>query len=73
MKTVNLRVPEEVWRLSRVEAARDNTSLSGLVREYLIAMTEGKISMVLPENNQTQDLKEREELVALLASADLWQ
>lgn len=73
MKTVNLRVPEEVWRLSRVEAARDNTSLSGLVREYLIAMTEGKISMVLPENNQTQDLKEREELAALLASADLWQ
>lgn len=73
MKTVNLRVPEEVWRLSRVEAARDNTSLSGLVREYLIAMTEGKISMVLPENNQTQDLKEREELAALLATADLWQ
>lgn len=73
MKTVNLRVPEEVWRLSRVEAARDNTSLSGLVREYLIAMTKGKISMVLPENNQTQDLKEREELAALLASADLWQ
>ncbi len=73
MKTVNLRVSEEVWRLSRVEAARDNTSLSGLVREYLIAMTEGKISMVLPENNQTQDLKEREELAALLATADLWQ
>jgi len=32
MKTINLSIPEETWRLARIEAAKHSTSLSALVR-----------------------------------------
>ncbi len=69
MKTVNLSIPEDVWRQARIEAARHNTSLSGLVRTYLCAMADGK-APVYTEDSGT-DRKKRLDLLRALQSTDL--
>lgn len=71
MKTINLSIPEEIWRLARIEAAKHNTSLSGLVRAYLRAMVEGKVPVVTETTNDESDRDDRLKLLRALQSTDL--
>ena len=43
MKNITVSVDEETYRLSRVKAAERGTSVSALVRSYLVALVEGRI------------------------------
>jgi plasmid stability protein len=40
MRNVTLSLPDEVYRRARVKAAERNTSVSALVREFLISVAE---------------------------------
>ena len=46
MKNITVSVEEETYRLSRVKAAEAGTSVSALVRAYLVDLVEGRV----PEN-----------------------
>lgn len=71
MKTVNVSIPDEVWRQARIESARHNTTLSGLVRGYLKAMVEGRAPVLLDSPDGDADRLQREELVAALQATNL--
>jgi len=71
MKVVNLSIPEETWRLARIEAAKRSTSLSALVRGYLEAMVRGKAPVILETDSEDHDREQRAALVAELQSSDL--
>lgn len=71
MKTVNLSIPEETWRLARIEAAKRNTSLSALVRGYLNAIARGKAPVMLEDSPEEADRAHREELAAALSGCEL--
>jgi len=71
MKTINLSVPEETWRLARIEAAKRNTSLSGLVRRYLEAMVQGRAPIWEDEPSGDLDRSQRETLVHALQESGL--
>ena len=70
MKVVNLSIPEETWRLARVEAAKRNTSLSAIVRGYLQAMVKGKAPVVFADSPD-KDQRERRKLVEALKECNL--
>ena len=42
MKNITVSVDDETYRLSRIKAAEEGTSVSALVRSYLIELTQGK-------------------------------
>ena len=44
MKNITVSVDDETYRLSRVRAAEAGTSVSALVRSYLIELTQGEPS-----------------------------
>ena len=46
MKNITVSVDEETYQLSRVKAAEAGTSVSALVRAYLVDLVEGRV----PEN-----------------------
>lgn len=69
MKTINLSIPEDVWREARVEAAKHNTTLSGLVRAYLRAMVQGKAPVITTADDDEK--KNRLALLHALQSTDL--
>ena len=71
VKTINLSLPEETWRQARIEAAKHNTSLSGLVRRYLQAMVQGKAPVIAEESDAEADRRSREALLAALQEGDL--
>ena len=71
MKTVNLSIPDEIWREARIEAAKHSTSLSGLVRGYLTAMVKGKAPIILDSDSADEDRLQREALVAALCKSNL--
>lgn len=71
VKTVNLSLPEETWRRARIEAAKHNTTLSGLVRRYLQAMVQGKAPVIAEESDAEADRRSREALLAALQAGDL--
>ena len=71
MKTINLSVPEETWRLARIEAAKRNTSLSGLVRRYLEAMVQGRAPIWEEKPSEDLDRSQRETLVRALQESEL--
>jgi plasmid stability protein len=71
MKTVNLSIPDDVWRQARIAAAKHNTSLSGLVRCYLQAMVQGKAPIVTEENSEDADQQNRQALLKALQSTNL--
>lgn len=71
MKTVNLSIPDAVWREARIEAAKHNTSLSGLVRAYLVAMVQGKAPVLVGKGDEDSDRQSRVELLAAIQSTDL--
>ena len=43
MKNITVSVDEETYRLSRVRAAERGTSVSALVRGYLVALVQGQV------------------------------
>ncbi len=43
MKNITVSVDDETYRLSRVKAAETGTSVSALVREYLLALVQGRV------------------------------
>lgn len=71
MKTVNLSIPDEVWQQARIEAAKHNTSLSGLVRCYLQAMVQGKAPIITEETTEDADKQNRQALLNALQSSNL--
>lgn len=71
MKTVNLSIPEDVWQQARIEAAKHNTSLSGLVRAYLRAMVRGKAPVITEDADTDTDIQARLDLLSALQSTDL--
>ncbi|MGF1657681.1 MAG: DUF6364 family protein [Verrucomicrobiales bacterium] len=71
MKTVNLSLPDDVWQQARIEAAKHNTSLSGLVRAYLQAMVKGEAPIVTEETAEDADKQNRMALLQALQSSDL--
>ena len=71
MKTVNLSIPEDVWKAARIEAAKHNTSLSGLVRCYLQAMVQGKAPIITEETTEDADKQNRQALLNALQSSHL--
>ena len=64
MKNITVSVDEETYRLSRIKAAESGTSVSALVRDYLV-------SLVRPQTNETDFDRRRklqdETLDAILA------
>jgi len=71
VKTINLSVPEETWRLARIEAAKRNTSLSALVRRYLEAMVQGRAPVLEEKSAEDLDRSQRESLVRALQDSEL--
>ena len=71
MKTVNLSIPDETWQAARIEAAKHNTSLSGLVRCYLQAMVQGKAPIITEETTEDADKANRQALLNALQSSNL--
>jgi len=69
MKTVNLSIPEDVWKAARIEAAKHNTSLSGLVRGYLQAMVRGNAPVIT--DSEDSEKQNRQALLTALQSTDL--
>lgn len=73
MKNITVSVDDETYRLSRVKAAEAGTSVSALVREYLLALVQGRAIGIEPDRlSQLQDstLKEIRARGAGLRSAD---
>ena len=71
MKTVNLSIPEDVWKAARIEAAKHNTSLSGLVRGYLQAMVRGNAPIITESDTEDSEKQNRQALLTALQSTDL--
>ena len=44
MKTIAISVDEETYRLARVEAAARGTSVSALVRDYLVGLAQSQMT-----------------------------
>jgi len=44
MKNITVSVDEETYRLSRIKAAEEGTSVSALVRAYLVAWVQDRVS-----------------------------
>ena len=70
VKNITLSVDDSVYRAARVEAARRNTSLSGVVRAYLQAFAAGQAPLLDP-SAEAQGRRERQELVKLLRGCKL--
>ena len=73
MKNITVSVDDEIYRLSRVKAAEAGTSVSALVREYLLTLVQGRaIGSEHDRSSQLQDntLEEIRARDAGLRSAD---
>lgn len=44
MKNITMSVDEETYRLARIKAAEEGTSVSALVRAYLADLVQGRVS-----------------------------
>jgi hypothetical protein len=70
VKNITLSVEDDIYRSARVEAARQNTSLSAVVRSYLRAFARGQ-APALTGTGADEDRKDRERLVKLLGECKL--
>ena len=41
MKNITVAVDDEIWRLSRVKAAEAGSTVSALVRQFLVSLIQG--------------------------------
>ena len=69
VKNITLSVEDDVYQSARVEAAKQQTSLSAVVRNYLRLFASGRAPSVMDDN--TEDRKNREKLVKLLSGCKL--
>ena len=44
MRNITLSIDEETYRLARIKAAEEGTSVSALVRDYLADLVEGRVT-----------------------------
>jgi hypothetical protein len=58
MKNITVSVPEEVYRVARIRAAEGDSSVSGLVADYLRSLGEQKTEFSRLEAQQSQVLEE---------------
>ena len=56
MKNVTVSLPDEVYRQARVRAAELDTSLSALVREFLLKLADGESDTERRKRLQTEVL-----------------
>ena len=70
VRNITLSVDDSVYRAARVEAARRNTSVSGVVRAYLQAFAMGRAPM-LDLSPDARGRQERQKLVKLLRGCKL--
>ena len=73
MKNITVSVNEEVWRLSRIKAAEAGSTVSALVRQFLVSLIQGNAGLDefdRLERLQTDTLREIRARGAGLASAD---
>lgn len=42
MKNITVSVPDEVYRMARIKAAETGTSVSALVADYLVSLSQSK-------------------------------
>ena len=70
VRNITLSVDDSVYRAARVEAARRNTSVSGVVRAYLQAFATGRAPMLEPSADG-RGRRERQKLVKLLRGCKL--
>lgn len=54
MKNITVSVPEEVYRRSKIAAAERNTSVSALVREFLMSLGSGESDFERRERLQSE-------------------
>lgn len=52
MKNITVAVPDEVYREARIRAARQGTSVSGLVAEYLRSLSARELEFARLEEEQ---------------------
>lgn len=71
MKTVNLSLPDDVWKAARIAAAKHNTSLSALVRCYLQAMVRGQAPIITESDAEESDRQNRQALLSALKATNL--
>jgi plasmid stability protein len=66
VKNITVTIEDELYRAARVQAAKQDTSVSALVRGYLKALAHGRAP--LPTGvAEDEDRKNRKRLVKLLA------
>ena len=70
VKNITVSVEDDVYRSARVEAAKQNTSVSAVVRNYLGAFARGQ-APVLSAEAEDDDRKNRRRLVKLLSECKL--
>lgn len=73
MKNITVSVEEEIWRLSRIKAAEAGSTVSALVRQFLVSLVQGNAGLSefdRLEQLQTDTLREIRTRGAGLASAD---
>jgi hypothetical protein len=58
MKNITVSVPEEVYRVARIRAAESDSSVSGLVADYLRSLGGQKMEFSRLEAQQSQVLEE---------------
>ena len=57
MKNVTISLPAEVYRRARIKAAERDTSVSALVREYLVSVAEGEPDFARRKRLQSEVLR----------------
>ena len=70
MKNITLSIEDDIYRSARVEAAKRNTSVSAVVRNYLRAFGRGQ-APELTAAAQDEERKNRARLVKLLSECKL--
>ena len=73
MKNITVSVNEEIWRLSRIKAAEAGSTVSALVRQFLVSLIQGNAGLDefdRLERLQTDTLREIRARGAGLAGAD---
>lgn len=69
MKNITVSVDDEVYRQARVAAAKEGTSVSALVAEYLKAFARGDADRM--KEAEKLDRKQRQNLVKLFGKSSM--
>lgn len=56
MKNITLKIDDETYQKARVRAAEDGTSLSAMVRKFLVSLEREKLDRTQSESDRTERL-----------------